>query len=366
MNVLDTTSYPHILDSIIENAPRAALVRLRAVSRDFRRSADALLRPERLVVTAGPVGGKASVALPNGRLLGANGVPDERDLAYVQAVDVVGTGALGTAGTLLRTMSEPRRLTLRFMHNPLASRDISLSQFSGRGLDYIRKRPVYLSLPPILESAVFFIPFPHLFWRQRALLPRYITSQTGHSALLPLGESAALQRTVFNISIHPDDTYIGKGTYWGWEKFVNERVYSAQVAVFVFQRAAQSTSCHDEFDDEDADVKVSAIHELLGALELLISHVVNRHAQTVVIVNAEVADDMYPLETRDSSFEYLRSKASPKYKPSSCEGTVRFMSLEAYRDLVVPLRAALETTADGSVAAVEASLESSNAVLRSE
>ncbi len=63
---LDHDAYPHILDLVVNNAPRASLISLRSVSRHLRFRADALLAGSHLVITAGPPG-QTVVSTPQGR-----------------------------------------------------------------------------------------------------------------------------------------------------------------------------------------------------------------------------------------------------------------------------------------------------------
>lgn len=52
MLVIDSASYPHILDRIVFFAPYASLLRLRATSQDLRKRADAFLNAGRIVLTS--------------------------------------------------------------------------------------------------------------------------------------------------------------------------------------------------------------------------------------------------------------------------------------------------------------------------
>ncbi|BEJ17696.1 hypothetical protein CspHIS471_0610970 [Cutaneotrichosporon sp. HIS471] len=118
--MLDSQMYPHLLDLIVYNAPYAALVRLRACSRQLRVLADKLLNGPRLILSSS-MSYHSVVSCPDGKVPAfSSGVsiassPDA-DLSLLRVVDIFGPLLLNNLD-MLSYVKCPNRYTLRLIYD---------------------------------------------------------------------------------------------------------------------------------------------------------------------------------------------------------------------------------------------------------
>lgn len=120
IHVLDYSAYPHILDSVLEHAPKQALIALRAASHDLRDRADAILCRHILFTSYSP-----------NEIFGrAGGIPglwpacewkeegEARVLSHARVADIVGPfGAPDTRGAQLNSALTQLQ-AVRLRHHP--------------------------------------------------------------------------------------------------------------------------------------------------------------------------------------------------------------------------------------------------------
>lgn len=193
--MLDAAAYPHIFECILESAPYTALLALRAASRDVRRRADAQLAAGHVVICC-------DKNLPQIRLPALRSWKGGALGLSCEVLDLVGCPA---SGLLDGAIPIP---TVRLMYNTTGERDIRpwLVQGPQRWLDMV------------MDTYVLFVPLAYLLM--------------GPS---PRPARRPLRRVVRNVSLHPEDMFIGPNVSMDRINYIDE-------SVWVFHHADQPIS----------------------------------------------------------------------------------------------------------------------------
>lgn len=361
--VLDTESYPHFLDAILAYASRDALLRLRTVSRDLRRRADAQLMaghilicgdglpyiprawhvdPSHLLDASALVTSADGLRIPAFASWGqavnhtAHNTPPyrgsptyddyldavrrrkaalEADLQYTQIVDVIGE----------RPLRDPRafaillkpHLTLRFMLNLTGERYINEESLTR------------LELSATVDTYVLFIPLPYMFYEDRGFFPR------PHS-----------RRAVANISVNALDAVYGNITGGASLPSCSGFDHTTSEAVWIFHSAKEPTSCGEGLRDP-ALTGTLECSDLLSDVAAAIVNTLRYGTATIVVgLEAEALETWLDASgvngTRQEQFRaYCREPLGDH--DEAILNDIEFLSLDEYRAKVGPKRSALET-----------------------
>ncbi|CAK9784833.1 hypothetical protein CC85DRAFT_285305 [Cutaneotrichosporon oleaginosum] len=365
--MLDADIYPHLVNLVINLAPRDALLRLRAASKEFRAKADTQLIAGRIIIAAATSAADERtvssstnslardclempviVSSPSGRIPAFEGMargevfnPAAHDLSRVRIVDLVGVRTLrpeprrisctrydtslpDACDIFIAPSLDSSRLTVRFMHNLVGERALD-SSFVGA------TRAVAASP----DTTVLFTPLPHMFyaeWQAPSLL-RW-----------PSAGKVDLRRAVINISVHLDDTRP--------DEFALCPV-SAPEMVLVFHRADTPV-----VDHASRSAGVDHMLRILGYAVAL--HIADGHSPTVAGI--EIFDGWPGWEPNEGEGvwdglvrrfrHFCRSTMgrNPRMAgPEALEALSRitFMTLDEFRAYLGPERTAIETMETG-------------------
>jgi hypothetical protein len=329
--MLDAATYPHIFDAVLAFAPRAALLRLRGVSKDVRARADALLLPSHLTITASPNGPRI-VTGPHGRLPAFAGwalpdaltTPREPDLSSVRVLDIDHAAGLEDVFDHL-----PEPVTVRF-------RRAVKHDMASSGITYFapRQGDVFVLMEPL--TALFSAK-----WRAFPAL------------------TGLLERIVINTWSHPRDVVQARRPYIR----VGNYTYGAE-AVWVFHpetRPRTVTGVHGAIDEAAGRVVVrDEMLRILAAqlVEMLLDDVhitvVNIESLTEGMDEDEVFDWIDPVlafrslctDAPPFDAEQWGAEVSPEERGEIVDH-IRFLTMEEYRAEVGDARADIETTWSG-------------------